>query len=111
MTTQAQNKPKRYGSGVIISGILIILVLITIPLFIIKDSEFSGSDGVGSDTISTIAPDYDSSWTTNWWTPSRETESALFALQATVGGILIGYVFGYLRGRKKTELTRRRDDE
>ena len=104
MATQAQNKPKRYGAGVIIAAILIILLLITIPLFIIKDSNFGGSDGAGSDAIATIAPDYDSGWTTNWWSPpGGETESALFALQAAVGGILIGYVFGYLRGRKKTE--------
>jgi len=104
MTTQAQNQSKRYGLGVIITGIFVILLLIAIPLFVVKDSEFGGSDGAGSDAIATIAPDYDSSWITNWWEPpGGETESALFALQAAIGGILIGYAFGYLRGRKKTE--------
>ncbi len=104
MTTQAQKQPKKYGAGVIIAGILAILLLATIPLFIVKDSQFGGSDGAGSNAIAEIAPDYDSGWTTNWWVPpGSETESALFALQAAVGGILIGYVFGYLRGRKKAE--------
>lgn len=103
MTTQAQKQPKKHNAGVIIAGILAILLLTTIPLFIIKDSQFGGSDGAGSEAIAEIAPNYNSSWASNWWTPAKETESALFALQAAVGGILIGYGFGYLRGRKKTE--------
>ena len=104
MTTQAQNQSKRHGLGITIAGILVVLILIAIPLVVVQDSQFGGSDGAGSDAIATIAPEYDSGWITNWWTPpGTETESALFALQAAVGGILIGYVFGYLRGRKKTE--------
>jgi cobalt/nickel transport protein len=102
MTTQAQTQPKRYSTGAIILGILAIIVLMAIPLIIITDSEFGGSDGAGSEAIETIAPDYNAEWITNWWEPpGGETESALFALQATAGGILIGYFFGFLHGRKK----------
>jgi cobalt/nickel transport protein len=83
-------------------GIAAIILLMAAPLVIIKDSEFGGSDGAGSETIAVIAPEYNSEWATNWWKPpGGETESALFALQATAGGILIGYFFGYLHGRKK----------
>jgi cobalt/nickel transport protein len=86
----------------IISGIVVILILVAVPLVIIQDSEFGGSDGAGSEVVEQIAPDYDSQWATNWWEPpGGETESALFAIQAAVGGILIGYGFGFLRGRKK----------
>lgn len=102
MTTYKEQAPKKLSKGVILIGILLILLLIIYPLMTINDSEFGGSDGVGSEVVAEIAPDYDSEWITNWWTPpGGETESALFALQAAFGGILIGYVFGYLKGREK----------
>lgn len=102
MATQTQKQPERLSTGLIISGIIAIIILIAIPLLIVRDSQFTGSDNAGSEAIMRIAPDYNSKWTTNWWTPpGGETESMLFALQATAGGILIGYLFGYLRGRQK----------
>ncbi len=36
-----------------------------------------------------------------WEPPSGEIESCLFALQAAVGGILVGGVFGFWMGQKK----------
>ena len=36
-----------------------------------------------------------------WVPPSGEIESALFALQAAIGGIMVGLVFGYWIGQKK----------
>ncbi|GIK36724.1 MAG: hypothetical protein BroJett011_05570 [Chloroflexota bacterium] len=102
MRTQTQHPPKKYSAWGIILGIAAIILLMAIPLLIIKDSEFGGSDGAGSEAVAAIAPNYNSEWTTNWWRPpGGETESALFALQATAGGILIGYFFGYLHGRKR----------
>ncbi len=102
MTTQTQQQPKRYSIWITLLGILAIVVLMAIPLIIVQDSEFGGSDGAGSEAIAIIAPNYDSGWTTNWWEPpGGETESMLFALQATAGGILIGYFFGYFKGKKK----------
>ncbi len=102
MGTRIRKQPQRYGLWVIITGIVAIILLMAIPLIIVQDSEFGGSDGAGSRAIERIAPEYNPEWTTNWWTPpGSETESMLFALQATVGGILIGYFFGYLSGRKK----------
>ncbi|MEM7113954.1 MAG: energy-coupling factor ABC transporter substrate-binding protein [Chloroflexota bacterium] len=93
---------KRFSPMVYLVGILLILFLSILPLTLGLDSEFGGSDGAGSDLISEIAPDYDSEWITNIWSPpGGETESMLFALQATAGGVLIGYCFGYLRGRRR----------
>jgi cobalt/nickel transport protein len=101
MTTQTE-QPKRFNPWVIFVGIGLIILLIAIPLVMIQDSEFGGSDGAGSEVVAALAPDYDAEWITNWWAPpGGETESMLFALQATAGGILIGYCFGYLNGRKK----------
>ena len=102
MTTRTQHRPKRLRLWWIVLGIVGILILVAIPLVFIQDSEFGGSDGAGSAAVERIAPEYDSEWATNWWQPpGGETESALFAIQAAIGGGLIGYVFGFLRGRKK----------
>jgi len=97
-----QTSPKKMNKRVVVVGIFLIVLLMAVPLLVVKDSEFGGSDGAGSEAITAIAPDYDSEWISNWWQPpGGETESALFALQAAIGGILIGYALGYLRGRQK----------
>ena len=102
MTTQTQPRTKIYSLWIIILGITAIILISAIPLFVVQDSEFGGADGLGAETVATLAPDYNPEWITNWWEPpGGETESALFALQAAIGGILIGYFFGYLRGKKK----------
>jgi cobalt/nickel transport protein len=67
------------------------------------DAEFAGSDTVGSSQISRITgiPEEEFHpliW--QWVPPSGEVESALFALQAAVGGIFVGWFFGYWKGLK-----------
>ena len=103
MSIQLQTSPKRYPLSVIFISIVTIVFLMALPLFLVQDSEFGGSDGLGVETIESMAPNYNPNWTANVWEPpGSETESMLFALQATVGGILIGYTFGYLHGRRKS---------
>ncbi len=100
MAMQTQ-QPKKLNPWVIGFGILVIILLVGFPLLTIQDSEFGGADGLAAETVETLAPDYDFEWITNWWEPpGGETESALFALQAAIGGLLIGYGFGFLHGRK-----------
>jgi cobalt/nickel transport protein len=100
MTTQAQ--PKKFSTGVVIAAIIAMVLLAAIPLAIVKDTEFGGSDGAGSELVEELAPDYDTGWISNIWEPpGGETESMLFALQAVAGGILIGYLFGYKRAEQK----------
>jgi cobalt/nickel transport protein len=102
MSPQTQTAPKKIDKRAVVVGIFLIVLLMAVPLLVLKDTEFGGSDGAGSEAITAIAPDYDSEWISNWWEPpGGETESALFALQAAIGGILIGYALGYLRGRQK----------
>ena len=99
MTTQVQ--PKKFGTGLVIVAIAVMILLAAIPLGIVKDTEFGGSDGAGSELVEELAPDYDPTWISNIWEPpGGETESMLFALQAVAGGILIGYLFGYKRAEK-----------
>ena len=97
------SETKRFSPIAYIAGIFLIIFLMALPLTIINDSEFGGADGRGSELVAEIAPEYDSEWIGNIWEPpGGETESLLFALQATAGGVLIGYCFGYLRGRKSS---------
>ncbi len=95
--------PTGFSKRTIIAGIVLIVILVTIPLLTIRDADFGGTDDLASATIETIAPDYNTEWITNWWKPASETESALFALQAAVGGILIGYAAGYWKGRNRAD--------
>ena len=95
---------KRFSFGAYVAGIALIILLAVVPLVIVQDSEFGGSDGAGSEAIAEIAPEYDNEWIGNIWEPpGGETESLLFALQATAGGVLIGYCFGFVRGRKSNQ--------
>ncbi|MDD1680728.1 MAG: cobalt transport protein CbiN [Methanoregula sp.] len=69
-----------------------------------SDAEFAGSDNVGSELIMRLSGNTEGSFQPlipQWEPPSGEIESCLFALQAAVGGILVGGVFGYWIGQKK----------
>ncbi|HID33695.1 MAG TPA: energy-coupling factor ABC transporter substrate-binding protein [Anaerolineae bacterium] len=102
MTSRQTSQPKHTRIWTIL-GIIAILFLMAWPLLTIKDSDFGGSDGVGSEIIAQMAPDYDPTWISNVWTPpGSETESMLFGIQAAFGGILIGYFFGYSRGKRSS---------
>jgi cobalt/nickel transport protein len=104
MTTAEKTKPKRLNPTIVVLGILAITILMIVPVVFVQGSEFGGSDGAGSEAILSIAPEYDAKWIANIWEPpGREMESMLFALQGVAGGILIGYFFGYKRGRRKSQ--------
>ena len=98
------NKNEGLSTWAITAGVILILLLMVIPLALVPNSEFGGSDGLGAETITEIAPDYDTEWIGNIWEPpGSETESFLFALQAAIGGAALGYVFGFFRGRQSLQ--------
>jgi cobalt/nickel transport protein len=59
----------------------------------IAAAKISGSAGTSAEKIQPLIP--------QWVPPSAEIESTLFGLQAALGGLLIGGVFGYWIGQKK----------
>ena len=87
----------------------VVAVLIFCALFlytssIMGNAEFAGSDMVGAEIIAGLAgvpADEIVPLIPQWVPPSGEIESALFALQAAIGGIMVGLVFGYWIGQKK----------
>ena len=70
-----------------------------------KDAVFAGSDNVGSNQIAELTGKPVESFTPlvpQWEPPSGEIEACIFAFQAAVGGIIVGGVFGYWLGQKKS---------
>ncbi|MDD1697428.1 MAG: cobalt transport protein CbiN [Methanoregula sp.] len=70
---------------------------------IMTNAEFSGADTKGSSLVSEITGRSEEEFQPiigQWVPPSGEIESALFALQAAIGGIMVGWVFGYWKGQK-----------
>ena len=89
----------------IILGIIVLIILIA-PLAMYSglgedQGYFGGSDDQGSDGVSETG--YEPWFSSFWEPPSGEIESLLFAVQAAIGAIIIGYFFGYWRGQGKEE--------
>ncbi|HNQ30267.1 MAG TPA: cobalt transport protein CbiN [Methanolinea sp.] len=75
---------------------------------IMSDAEFAGSDTVGSSQIAELTGKAEEEFQPliwQWSPPSGEIEAGIFALQAAIGGILVGWVFGYWKGQKKRDTT------
>ena len=66
-------------------------------------AAFAGSDKAGSGLIAKLSGTLEGNFQPlipQWTPPSGEIEACLFALQAAVGGILVGGVFGFWIGQK-----------
>jgi cobalt/nickel transport protein len=63
------------------------------------EGYFGGADGAAGDAIEEIG--YKPWFNSIWEPPSGEIESLFFSLQAAIGAIIIGYVFGYYQGQDK----------
>jgi cobalt/nickel transport protein len=85
----------------------IVSILVFSALFLsMGRGDFAGTDSVASAQISrmTGVPGeqvHPLVW--QWIPPGPEVESALFALQAAIGGIFVGWVFGYWKGLREKE--------
>jgi cobalt/nickel transport protein len=65
------------------------------------DGSFAGTDGQATTAIERSHPGY-RPWFGSLFTPSsKEVESGLFAVQAALGGGVLGYVLGVLHGRRR----------
>ncbi|MDD1700959.1 MAG: cobalt transport protein CbiN [Methanoregula sp.] len=88
--------------AVIAIGVFCALFLYTSSTM--SGAEFAGSDNVGSGLIAELSGIPEENFQPlipQWEPPSGEIESCLFAIQAAVGGILVGGVFGFWIGSKK----------
>lgn len=80
--------------------IIVAILIISIPLIYNGNGNFGGSDDKASQVIEQTGyiP-----WVSSLWTPPSEIETLLFALQAAIGALIIGYFLGYYTGKRKTQ--------
>ncbi|MDR2855008.1 MAG: cobalt transport protein CbiN [Methanomicrobiales archaeon] len=90
--------------------ITLVAILLFITLFLITsfggEHEFRGTDDLGSELVAELTgmtvDEYDP-LIPQYEPPSKEIEALLFALQASFGALLLGLIFGYWLGQRKTE--------
>lgn len=90
----------------VIACIIAIVLIAFIPLFVLKDASFGGSDDAGSTVVEEVNEGYQA-----WATPvfekllgrelPGEVESLLFCLQSSIGVGIIAFVMGRFYERKK----------
>ena len=93
------NKKKSLAVNTLLVAIVVGLAIL--PLYVAKDGDFEGADTKAETAITEIKPDYEPWFSPIWEPPSGEIESLLFALQAAIGAGIIGYYFGYMKGKGK----------
>ncbi|HWQ66805.1 MAG TPA: energy-coupling factor ABC transporter substrate-binding protein [Methanospirillum sp.] len=90
----------------IVTASVIILFIIIFAYVSGQGHEFSGADDLASGKVSELTGMPEESFTPlipQWQPPSGEIESLLFALQGTIGGLILGLVLGfwYAQSRQK----------
>lgn len=84
--------------------LILVAIIVIIPLALYNGmGEDQGYFGGADDAASTVIEEtgYQPWFSSIWEPPSGEIESLLFAVQAAIGAIIIGYVLGYWKGQAK----------
>ncbi|MBK8446554.1 MAG: energy-coupling factor ABC transporter substrate-binding protein [Micropruina sp.] len=67
------------------------------------DERFAGTDSKATSQIQEIDPSYEPWFSSVFQPGSGELESGLFALQAAIGGSILGFAVGAYWGRRRAE--------
>ena len=83
-----------------------VAILCIVPLIMYagkgeEEGYFGGADDAAEGVIEQIDPNYQPWFSPIWEPPSGEIESLLFALQAAIGAIIIGYFIGYYKAKSQ----------
>lgn len=89
---------------VIVAAIFIIFTAQFIYMSSTTDAEYGGADGEAEGVIAELTGGtYEPIAEPIWEPPSGEIESLLFGLQAAFGALVIGYFFGYNKGKNSMD--------
>ncbi len=87
---------------IITLGVIVVFIAAFAYVSSTQTHEWAGADGQAEDVISELTGDTYQPWFNSIYTPpSQEIESLLFALQAAIGSLIIGYFLGYYRALAK----------
>jgi cobalt/nickel transport protein len=79
-------------------GVIVLFIAAFAYVSSTQNHEWGGADGQAEDVISDLTDGTYIPWFQSiYQPPSGEIESLLFALQAAVGSLIIGYFLGYYR--------------
>lgn len=87
----------------------IVVALIAIPFAFEGNSSFSSSDDGGPEWLTSMGYH---PWIQPFWKPpTSDMEAGLFAMQAAIGGGIVGFVFGMLREQAKAKKREKENKE
>lgn len=78
--------------------LLLAVALVAAPMVLKLPGEYAGTDDAARQAIAEHG--YEPWFESLWSPPSKEVESLIFALQASLGAGVLGYVLGLRRGRR-----------
>ncbi|MDQ1262901.1 MAG: cobalt/nickel transport protein [Euryarchaeota archaeon] len=85
-------------------GVIVLFIAAFAYVSSTQDHEWGGADGQAEDVISDLTGGTYTPWFQSiYQPPSGEIESLLFALQAAIGSLIIGYFLGYYRAMAKAK--------
>lgn len=88
------------GTVIIIFALVFLVTNAGVQDRISEDEEaWGGADSQAAELIE--AGGYEPWFSPLWEPPSGEIETLFFSLQAAIGALVIGYFFGYYRGKRK----------
>ncbi len=93
------------NTKIYIAGFAIIAIFVIVVLAVgnANGDLFGGADDGAEDVVAEVDPDFEP-WTSGIWGDYElpgETESLLFAVQAAIGAIVIGYFIGRTVQKRK----------
>lgn len=83
------------------NALLVVLLLVVVVVSLVigtKNGALEGADSLATEEITNYEP-----WFEPFWEPpSGEIESGIFALQAAIGGVVLGYFIGKKKNASTT---------